>query len=210
MSKKLKKIAKYYDEGDLQEDKVDLLVNSSVKTQMLFRLLRQLKSEGHRVLVFSMSKKMLDLLEFIIQHKEEYIQDFSYIRIDGDTEISSREGLCQQFNQDPNLFLGLLTTKVGGFGLNLIGADRAVILDPDWNPANDNQAVDRCYRIGQSRDVIVYRLVSCGGIEELIYRRQMHKKGMNLQTIEDDDKTGNQEQSDERAFQKYFNDKDLF
>ena len=100
------------------------------------------------MLVFSMSKKMLDLIEFIIQNKNEYLNDYSYIRIDGDTEIASREGLCQQFNQDPNLFCGLLTTKVGGYGLNLIGADRAIILDPDWNPANDNQAVDRCYRIG--------------------------------------------------------------
>jgi SNF2 family DNA or RNA helicase len=74
----------------------------------------------------------------------------------------------------------LLTTKVGGFGLNLTGADRAIILDPDWNPANDNQAVDRCYRIGQKRNVIVYRLISIGGIEELIYRRQIFKKGINL------------------------------
>lgn len=78
----------------------------------------------------------------------------------------------------------MLTTKVGGFGLNLTGADRAIILDPDWNPANDNQAVDRCYRIGQKRDVIVYRLVSIGGLEEQIYRRQVYKKAMNLQTVE--------------------------
>ena len=166
MALELKKIESYH-----SEEQVDNLVNSSVKTQLLFRLLTQLKAQGHRVLVFSMSKKMLDLLEFVIQHKEEYLQNFQYIRIDGDTEISSREGLCQQYNQDPNMFLGLLTTKVGGFGLNLIGADRAIILDPDWNPANDNQAVDRCYRIGQKKDVIVYRMVSCGGIEEIIYRR---------------------------------------
>jgi SNF2 family DNA or RNA helicase len=60
---------------------------------------------------------------------------------------------------------------VGGFGLNMIGADRALILDPDWNPANDNQAVDRIYRIGQKKDCIVYRLVTSGGFEEIIYRR---------------------------------------
>lgn len=100
----------------------------------------------------------------------------------------------------------MLTTKVGGYGLNLTGADRAIILDPDWNPANDNQAVDRCYRIGQKRDVIVYRLVSIGGIEELIYRRQMHKKGMNLQTIEGDNQKQedlfdkSEELSEEKAF----------
>jgi len=93
------------------------------------------------------------------------------MRIDGDTEIAEREGICVNFNEDKDMFCGLLTTKVGGCGLNLAGADRAVIMDPDWNPANDNQAVDRIFRIGQKRDVIVYRLVTMGGIEELIYRR---------------------------------------
>lgn len=85
--------------------------------------------------------------------------------------MSEREKLCKEFNQDDFYFCALLTTKVGGFGLNLTGADRAIIIDPDWNPANDNQAVDRCYRIGQKKDVIVYRLVTIGGLEEKIYRR---------------------------------------
>lgn len=93
------------------------------------------------------------------------------MRIDGDTEISLREQMCIDFNKDPSIFCALLTTKVGGFGLNLTGADRAIILDPDWNPANDNQAVDRVFRIGQKKDVIVYRLVTMGTIEEKIYRR---------------------------------------
>ena len=114
---------------------------------------------------------MLDLLELILNGKDEYKKDFQYRRIDGDTEIDSRDGICQEFNANKSIFCCLLTTKVGGFGLNLTGADRAVILDPDWNPANDNQAVDRCYRIGQKKDCIVYRLVSIGGIEEKMYRR---------------------------------------
>lgn len=160
------------------------LVQISSKIRFMFELLLTLKKEGHKVLVFSMSKQMLDLIEMIIEHDEEYTKKFSYLRIDGDTEIAEREGMCKTFNTDDSLFCCLLTTKVGGFGLNLTGADRAIILDPDWNPANDNQAVDRCYRIGQSKDVIVYRLVSIGGLEELIYRRQVYKKGMNLQTIE--------------------------
>ena len=91
---------------------------------------------------------MLDLLEFIIKEDPSLQKQFPYFRIDGDTEIASRESICKDFNSDPNIFMGLLTTKVGGFGLNVTGADRAIILDPDWNPANDNQAVDRCYRIG--------------------------------------------------------------
>ena len=96
------------------------------------------------MLIFSMSKKMLNLVEELIKETTSY----KHLRIDGDTEISSREGLCQQFNSDPNIFCCLLTTKVGGFGLNLTGANRVVIMDPDWNPANDNQAVDRVCRIG--------------------------------------------------------------
>ena len=135
-----------------------------------------------------MSKKMLDLLEFIIKNDNTYTKNFPYFRIDGDTEISEREQMCKQFNSDKSIFCGFLTTKVGGYGLNLAGADRAIIMDPDWNPANDNQAVDRCYRIGQKRDVVVYRLVTIGGIEEMIYRRQVYKKGMNLATIEGDAK----------------------
>lgn len=154
-----------------QKKKVEDLINISIKTKYLFRIMTQLKSEGHRVLIFSMSKAMLDLLELIINNKKEFKKDFKYKRIDGDTEIDTREGICQEFNKNTSFFCCLLTTKVGGFGLNLTGADRAVILDPDWNPANDNQAVDRCYRIGQKKDCIVYRLVSIGGIEEKMYRR---------------------------------------
>jgi DNA excision repair protein ERCC-6 len=172
----------------------------------LLELLKNLRKEGHRVLIFSMSKKILNILEAII--KSGYLgllngEPVKHMRIDGDTEISSREQICVDFNNDTSIFVGLLTTKVGGFGLNLIGADRAVILDPDWNPANDNQAVDRVFRIGQKRDVIVYRLLTMGTIEEKIYRRQIYKKGMSLATI---DNGGNSQQD----FDKYFSTKDLF
>ena len=96
-----------------------------------------------------------------------------------------------------------MTNQVSGVGLNLIGADRAIIVDPDWNPANDNQAVDRVFRIGQKRDVIVYRILTIGTIEEKIYRRQVYKKGMSLATIDN----GGSAQQD---FDKYFSNTDLF
>lgn len=70
------------------------------------------------------------------------------MRIDGDTDIESRDQLCKDFNKDKSIFIGILTTGVAGYGLNLVGADRVIIFDPDWNPANDNQAIDRIYRIG--------------------------------------------------------------
>ncbi len=123
---------------------VQALIEQSSKLQFLFTLMKNLQSEGHRLLIFSMSKKMLNLIEDIFKKTN----DFKYLRIDGDTEIVSRESICQNFNTDASIFCCLLTTKVGGFGLNLTGANRVVILDPDWNPANDNQAVDRVCRIG--------------------------------------------------------------
>lgn len=150
-------------------------IQYSTKIMFLLDLMKNLRAEGHRVLIFSMSKKFLNILEAIIgtgylglDHENQPVK---YMRIDGDTEIIMREQICVEFNKNPTIFCGLLTTKVGGFGLNLTGADRAIILDPDWNPANDNQAVDRVFRIGQKRDVIVYRLLTIGTIEEKIYRR---------------------------------------
>lgn len=80
---------------------------------------------------------MLNLISEILE-SPEYIEEFKYRRIDGDTEIPLRDKICTEFNNDPSIFCCLLTTKVGGCGLNLTGANRVVILDPDWNPANDN------------------------------------------------------------------------
>lgn len=88
------------------------------------------------MLIFSMSKKMLNLIEEILNN--ENYKEYKYLRIDGNTEISERDKICKKFNSDLSIFCCLLTTKVGGFGLNLTGANRVVILDPDWNPANDN------------------------------------------------------------------------
>jgi len=70
------------------------------------------------------------------------------MRIDGDTPIEERDSICKEFNSKADISIGLLTTGVAGYGLNLVGADRVIIFDPDWNPANDNQAIDRIYRIG--------------------------------------------------------------
>lgn len=102
--------------------------------------MKNLREEGHRLLIFSMSKKMLNIIQSILEsgYLDFGKKGIKFMRIDGDTEISEREHMCNKFNADPSVFCALLTTKVGGFGLNLTGADRAVILDPDWNPANDN------------------------------------------------------------------------
>jgi len=79
--------------------------------------------------------------------------------------------LLSLFYQDTSIFVFLLTTRVGGLGVNLTGANRVIIYDPDWNPSTDVQAQERAFRIGQTREVTVYRLLTSGTIEEKIYHR---------------------------------------
>lgn len=109
---------------------------------------------------------MLNIIESYVQQLQ-----YPYLRMDGATNIASRQSLVNTFNMDPNLFVFLLTTHVGGIGVNLTGANRVVIYDPDWNPSTDSQARERAWRIGQTRDVTVYRLLTTGTIEEKIYHR---------------------------------------
>lgn len=96
--------------------------------------------------------------------------------MDGTTSIATRQSLIKEFNTNPDCFVFLLTTKVGGIGVNLTGADRVIIYDPDWNPASDIQARERCWRIGQANNVIIYRLLTSGTVEEKIYHRQIYKQ----------------------------------
>ncbi|XP_077284904.1 DNA excision repair protein ERCC-6-like [Arctopsyche grandis] len=134
-------------------------------------LLRIWKKQGHRVLIFTQSRAMLCILEqFLEQH------EYKYLRMDGATSIGSRQPLIKLFNSDDSYLVFLSTTRVGGLGVNLTGADRVIIYDPDWNPATDSQAKERAWRIGQLRNVTVYRLLSAGTIEEKIYQRQVFKQ----------------------------------
>ncbi|RUS75712.1 hypothetical protein EGW08_016527, partial [Elysia chlorotica] len=115
--------------------------------------------------------KLLDIIEHYI-----ISQGHEYSRIDGKVSGQKRRDIVLQFNTDPSLFICLISTKAGGLGLNLTGANKVVIYDPNWNPSHDLQAQDRAYRIGQTRDVKVFRLVSAGTIEENIYLRQIYKQ----------------------------------
>uniref|UniRef100_A0A8D0GN09 DNA excision repair protein ERCC-6-like n=1 Tax=Sphenodon punctatus TaxID=8508 RepID=A0A8D0GN09_SPHPU len=159
----------------------DTLIEESGKLRFLIGLLERLREEGHRTLVFSQSRKMLDILERILAHK-----NFKLMRIDGTVaqlvERERRIGIFQN-NEDYSVFL--LTTQVGGVGLTLTAATRVVIFDPSWNPATDAQAVDRAYRIGQKENVLIYRLITCGTVEEKIYRRQVFKDSLIRQTTGD-------------------------
>ncbi|XP_044166630.1 DNA excision repair protein ERCC-6-like 2 isoform X4 [Acropora millepora] len=141
------------------------------KMKVLDKLLRMFRREHCKVLLFSRSTQLLNILEeFVVS------QGLVYSRLDGGTKPSERTRLVRDFNLDPNIFLSLVSTKAGGLGLNFTGANVVVIFDPDWNPSSDLQAQDRAYRIGQRRDVRVYRLISSGTIEEMIYLRQVYKQ----------------------------------
>ncbi|KAF8453589.1 SNF2 family N-terminal domain-containing protein [Terfezia claveryi] len=153
----------------------------SGKMQVVKALLEIWKSEGHRTLLFSQTRQMLDILESYLTQ----IGGYKYLRMDGATIISHRQQLVDDFNNTPEIDLFLLTTKVGGLGVNLTGADRVIIFDPDWNPSTDVQARERAWRLGQTKDVTIYRLMTAGTIEEKIYHRQIFKQLLTNKILKD-------------------------
>uniref|UniRef100_A0A183BTS6 DNA repair and recombination protein RAD54-like n=1 Tax=Globodera pallida TaxID=36090 RepID=A0A183BTS6_GLOPA len=117
----------------------------SGKMIVLCALLRLWREQCHKVLLFSQSRQMLSIIESLI-----ISEGYTYLRMDGTTAIGCRQSLVEKFNKDDNLFVFLLTTKVGGLGINLTGANRVLIFDPDWNPSTDAQARERAWRIGEN------------------------------------------------------------
>ncbi|PNF36884.1 hypothetical protein B7P43_G08882 [Cryptotermes secundus] len=141
------------------------------KLQVLDRLLRQLKADHHRVLIFTQMTRMLDVLEAFLN-----FHGHIYLRLDGTTRIDQRQMLMERFNADRRIFCFILSTRSGGIGVNLTGADTVIFYDSDWNPTMDAQAQDRCHRIGQTRDVHIYRLVSEMTVEENILKKANQKR----------------------------------
>ncbi|XP_004439893.1 PREDICTED: DNA excision repair protein ERCC-6-like [Ceratotherium simum simum] len=159
----------------------DTLMEESGKMIFLMDLLKRLRDEGHQTLVFSQSRQILNIIERLLKNRH-----FKILRIDGTiTHLVEREKRINLFQQNKDYSVLLLTTQVGGVGLTLTAATRVVIFDPSWNPATDAQAVDRVYRIGQKENVVVYRLITCGTVEEKIYRRQVFKDSLIRQTTGD-------------------------
>jgi superfamily II DNA/RNA helicase len=141
------------------------------KWKILKKLLRFWHENGDKVLVFSHSVRLLRILQHLF-HNTSYNVSF----LDGSLSYEDRQKVVDDFNSDPSQFVFLISTKAGGVGLNITSANKVVIFDPHWNPAYDLQAQDRAYRIGQVRDVDVFRLVSAGTIEEIVYARQIYKQ----------------------------------
>ena len=127
----------------------------------------------HRALIFCQMKEMLDM----VQNKvlKELLPSVSHLRLDGSIEANKRQDIVNKFNSDPSYDVLLLTTSVGGLGLNLTGADTVIFVEHDWNPQKDLQAMDRAHRIGQKKVVNVYRLITRGTLEEKILSLQRFK-----------------------------------
>ncbi|AET37602.1 DNA-dependent ATPase RAD26 Ecym_1369 [Eremothecium cymbalariae DBVPG len=156
----------------------------SGKMQVVKRLLQIWHEQGHKALLFTQSRQMLDILESFISSKDPDLSHLTYLRMDGMTDIGHRHALISKFNKEPyDVFL--LTTRVGGLGVNLTGANRIIIFDPDWNPSTDIQARERAWRIGQKREVSIYRLMVAGSIEEKIYHRQIFKQFLTNKILSD-------------------------
>ncbi|KAF2200648.1 hypothetical protein GQ43DRAFT_441374 [Delitschia confertaspora ATCC 74209] len=141
------------------------------KLQRLATLLRELQAGGHRALIFTQMTRVLDILEQFLN-----IHGHRYLRLDGATKVEQRQILTDRFNNDPRILCFILSSRSGGLGINLTGADTVIFYDLDWNPAMDKQCQDRSHRIGQTRDVHIYKFVSEYTIEANILRKSNQKR----------------------------------
>jgi len=133
------------------------------KVQKLKEILAECKARNDKILLFSQFTRMLDILETVLDSL-----NYKYLRLDGQTPVTERQERIDDFNNSPDIFVFLLSTKAGGFGINLTAANVVIIYDLDFNPHNDKQAEDRAHRVGQTRDVTVMKLVTKDTIEESI------------------------------------------
>ncbi|CAO3702569.1 unnamed protein product [Rhizopus stolonifer] len=147
------------------------LVDNSGKMVVLDKLLKKCKAQGSRVLLFSQMSRVLDILEDYCWWKE-----YEYCRIDGQTSQEDRVDSIDEYNRPgSSKFIFLLTTRAGGLGINLTSADVVIMYDSDWNPQVDLQAMDRAHRIGQTKQVYVFRFITENAIEEKVIERAAQK-----------------------------------
>jgi ATP-dependent DNA helicase len=168
-----------------------LLVRASGKLALMDRMLERLHKDGHQVLIFSQMTRVLSVIEDYLRFRK-----WEYRRIDGSTKIDDRQRQMDEFNAesssgvggtrnfaDDRVFVFLLSTRAGGLGINLTSADTVIIFDSDWNPHADSQAMDRCHRMGQTRPVAVYRLLTVGTVDIHMMEKQISKKKLERMTI---------------------------
>ncbi|XP_067002345.1 DNA repair and recombination protein RAD54-like [Anabrus simplex] len=165
-------------------DAKKVLPELSGKLMVLDCLLAVIKTTTtDKVVLVSNYTQTLDLFERLSR-----MRNYPYVRLDGTMTIKKRAKVVERFN-DPSSpdFIFMLSSKAGGCGLNLIGANRLVMFDPDWNPANDDQAMARVWRDGQRKQCFIYRLLCTGTIEEKIFQRQAHKKALSSCVVDNEE-----------------------
>ncbi|XP_068783003.1 DNA excision repair protein ERCC-6-like 2 isoform X2 [Struthio camelus] len=150
----------------------------SGKMKVLQQLLNHFRKNKDKILLFSFSTKLLDVLEQYCM-----ASGLDYRRLDGNTKSEDRIRIVREFNSTQEINICLVSTMAGGLGLNFVGANVVILFDPTWNPANDLQAIDRAYRIGQCKDVKVFRLISLGTVEEMMYLRQVYKQQLHCVVV---------------------------
>ncbi|XBW34867.1 hypothetical protein QEN19_000434 [Hanseniaspora menglaensis] len=157
----------------------------SGKFLILYRMLKSIRQEtDDKIVLISNYTQTLDLIEIFCN-----MYQYGFIRLDGTQTVNKRSKIVDRFN-DPNNtndFIFLLSSKAGGCGINLIGANRLILMDPDWNPAADQQALARVWRDGQKKDCFIYRFISTGTIEEKIYQRQSMKMSLSSCVVDEND-----------------------
>ncbi|XP_078120813.1 chromodomain-helicase-DNA-binding protein 8 isoform X2 [Sander vitreus] len=173
------------------------LIRSAGKLVLLDKLLPRLKAGGHKVLIFSQMVRCLDILEDYLINKR-----YLYERIDGRVRGNLRQAAIDRFSKpDSDRFVFLLCTRAGGLGINLTAADTCVIFDSDWNPQNDLQAQARCHRIGQSKAVKVYRLITRNSYEREMLDKASLKLGLDRAVLQS--MSGNKESNVNGQIQQF-------
>jgi SNF2 family DNA or RNA helicase len=150
-------------------DKAKRLGESSAKLDVLLPQLREVFDEGHKTLVFSQFTSKLAIVK---QRLDEEGSPYAYL----DGRMRDRQARVQQFQDDSDCKVFLISVKAGGLGLNLTAADYTFLLDPSWNPAVESQAIERAHRIGQTRPVFAYRLIARDTVEEKVLQLQAEKR----------------------------------
>ena len=155
----------------VQVPSMSRFVSDSGKLAELDRLLTKLKASDHRVLLYFQMTRMMDLCEEYLTYRHH-----RYLRLDGSSKLEDRRDMVAAWQTNPDLFIFILSTRAGGLGINLTAADTVIFYDSDWNPTIDSQAMDRAHRLGQTKQVTVYRLITRGTIEERIRMRAKQKE----------------------------------
>ncbi|CAG0921340.1 unnamed protein product [Notodromas monacha] len=178
----LENAMQYFPNAKSAQRALDTVISG--KMRVLDTLLAVIKSTSNdKVVLVSNYTQTLDLFEKLCR-----VRNYACVRLDGSMTIKKRAKVVDQFN-DPSTseWIFMLSSKAGGCGLNLIGANRLVMFDPDWNPANDDQAMARVWRDGQKKNCFIYRLLATGSIEEKIFQRQRHKKALSSCVVDQEE-----------------------